>query len=103
LIDQVAISAGTLDDTVKNMSWIVYILKCADESLYTGITTDLERRVKAHETAKGARYTNGRGPFWIVHQERYENRAEATKRELAIKSLSRVKKLALIGANPKTV
>ena len=98
-----AISAGTFDDTVKSMSWTVYILKCADESLYTGITTDLARRIKAHEAAKGARYTNGRGPFWIVHQERYESRAEATKREMAIKSLSRANKLALIGANVKTV
>lgn len=80
------------------MCWTVYILKCADGSLYTGITTDLPRRIKVHETGKGARYTNGRGPFHLAHQERYHNRAEATKREMTIKSLSRTKKLKLIRA-----
>ena len=78
------------------MSWTVYMLRCADGSLYTGITTDLTRRVKKHEEGKGARYTNGRGPFQLVYQEFHENRAEASKREIAIKSLSRAKKLELI-------
>lgn len=82
----------------NNMHWTVYILRCADGSLYTGITTDLTRRVKAHDAGKGARYTQGRGPFQLVHQEFYENRAEATKRELSIKSLSRSQKLELISA-----
>ena len=80
------------------MSWTVYMLRCADGSLYTGITTDLVRRVKAHEEGKGARYTHGRGPFQLVYQEFHENRAEASKREIAIKSLSRTRKLALIVA-----
>ena len=80
------------------MCWMVYILKCADGSLYTGITTNLPHRIKVHETGKGARYTNGRGPFQLVHQERHHNRAEATKREMAIKFLSRAKKLELIRA-----
>ncbi|MBA3756391.1 MAG: GIY-YIG nuclease family protein [Nitrosomonas sp.] len=78
------------------MSWMVYILECADGSLYTGITTDLTHRIKAHEAGKGARYTNGRGPFRLMHQELYKNRAEASRREMAIKSLSRTKKLELI-------
>ncbi len=78
------------------MCWMVYILKCADGSLYTGITTDLPHRIKAHETGKGARYTSGRGPFQLVHQEHYHNKAEAARREMAIKSLSRTKKLELI-------
>lgn len=78
------------------MSWTVYILRCADGSLYTGITTDLAHRIKTHETGKGARYTRGRGPFQLVHQEFYKNRAQASKREVAIKSLSRTKKLELI-------
>ena len=78
------------------MRWTVYILRCADGSLYTGITTDLTRRVKEHEEGTGARYTHGRGPFQLVYQEFHENRAEASKREIAIKSLSRAKKLALI-------
>ena len=78
------------------MRWTVYILECADGSLYTGITTDLFLRIKAHEAGKGARYTQGRGPFRLVYQALYENRAEASKREMAIKSLSRIKKLELI-------
>jgi len=78
------------------MSWTVYILECADSSLYTGITTDLARRITEHETGKGARYTHGRGPFRIVHQELHENRAEASKREIIVKTMTRARKLALI-------
>lgn len=79
------------------MSWTVYILQCADDSLYTGITTDLTRRMNEHETGiKGARYTNGRGPFRLMYQAHCENRAEASKLENSIKALSRAKKLALI-------
>lgn len=83
------------------MNWTVYILECADGTLYTGITTNLTRRIKIHEAGKGARYTNGRAPFRLVHQEFCENRGEASKRELAIKSLSRTQKLELILAYSK--
>lgn len=85
----------------KRMRWTVYILKCADGSLYTGITKDLAHRIKTHETGKGARYTHGRGPFRLVYQEFCQNRGEASKREMAIKSLSRAQKLELILANSK--
>ena len=79
------------------MAWTVYILQCADNSLYTGITTNLVRRMNEHETGiKGARYTNGRGPFQLMYQAHCENRAEASKLEMSIKALSRTKKLALI-------
>lgn len=79
------------------MTWTVYILQCADDSLYTGITTDLARRVDEHETGvKGARYTNGRGPFQLMYQAHCKNRAEASKLETSIKALSRTRKLALI-------
>jgi len=78
------------------MNWTVYILECADGSLYTGITKDLTRRVKEHETGKGARYTAGRGPFRLVHQEFHTTRSEATKREAAIKMMTRAGKVALI-------
>lgn len=84
------------DEDEKRMNWTVYILRCADGSLYTGITKDLAYRIKVHEAGKGARYTNGRGPFRLVHQEFCQNRAEASKREMAIKSLSRTQKLELI-------
>lgn len=79
------------------MVWTVYILQCADDSLYTGITTDLTRRMNEHETGiKGARYTNGRGPFQLMYQTHCKDRAEASKLEISIKALSRAKKLTLI-------
>ena len=78
------------------MSWTVYILECADDSLYTGITTDLTRRITEHGEGRGARYTVGRGPFRLVHQEPHKNRAEASKREATIKAMTRADKLALI-------
>ena len=82
------------------MSWTVYILECSDSSLYTGITTDLARRIAEHEMGKGARYTQGRGPFRLVHQELHKNRADAPKREIIIKAMTRARKLALIQGVP---
>jgi len=78
------------------MNWTVYILECADGSLYTGITKDIMRRITEHETGKGARYTAGRGPFRLVYQEFHTIRSEATKREIAIKAMNRSDKLALV-------
>lgn len=78
------------------MNWTVYILECVDGSFYTGITKDMTRRITEHETGKGARYTNRRGPFRLVYQEFHKNRSEATKRETAIKTMTRAGKLALI-------
>ena len=76
--------------------WAVYILACADGSLYTGITNDLDSRIAAHENGKGAKYTRGRGPFRLVYSEDCENRSAASKRERDIKSLSRDEKLKLL-------
>ena len=76
----------------KIMSWVVYILKCADESLYTGITNDLDARLAAHEEGTGAKYTKGRGPFEVVYTEDCADRSEASKREFAIKKLNRAEK-----------
>ncbi len=78
------------------MSWTVYILECADGRLYTGITTNLLRRITEHEAGKGARFTKGRGPFRLVHQELCENRSDAAKREFQIKAFTRAEKLAMI-------
>jgi len=75
--------------------WVVYILKCADDTLYTGITNDLEARMAAHKNGKGAKYTRGRGPFKLAYSEINLDRSSASKREAAIKSLSRAEKLAL--------
>ena len=78
------------------MSWIVYILKCADETLYTGITNDLAARLEKHAAGSGAKYTRGRGPYEVVFEERFETRGEATRRELEIKKMTRTGKLGLI-------
>lgn len=76
--------------------WFVYILECADGSLYTGITTDLERRVSEHNEGKlGARYTRARRPVKLRYSARFANRSEASVEEAAIKKLSRKKKFQL--------
>ena len=74
-----------------------YIVKCRDGSLYTGWTTDLDRRVKAHNEGTGARYTKSRRPVELVYHETFETKEEAMRREYAIKRLTRAQKLALIG------
>ena len=74
---------------------MVYILRCSDDTLYTGITNDLEKRVLAHEQGLGAKYTRGRGPFELLHREEADDRAAATRRELEIKGLTRLEKLKL--------
>lgn len=74
----------------------VYILKCEDETLYTGWTNDLEKRFKAHKEGKGAKYTRGRGPLELVYFEEYEEKSSALKREYEIKKMKRADKLKLI-------
>ena len=75
--------------------WVLYILECGDGTFYTGITDDLKRRLKAHSQGKGAKYTRGRGPFVLRYLENFESRSEASRREYAIKQLSRDEKLQL--------
>lgn len=74
----------------------VYILKCGDNSLYTGWTNNLDKRIKAHSDGKGAKYTKARLPVELVYFEEYEDKIEAMKREYAIKQLKRREKLMLI-------
>ena len=78
--------------------WFVYILRCSDGSLYTGITNDLDRRCEQHNAGTASRYTRSRLPVELVYQEEQGNRSVATKRELEIKALSRLEKEALIRA-----
>lgn len=73
-----------------------YIVKCSDETLYTGWTNNLKKRLEAHNSGKGAKYTKNRRPVKLVYFEEYDTKQEAMKREYAIKQLSRQKKLALI-------
>jgi len=76
--------------------WCVYLLRCADGSLYTGITNDLGGRLAAHQSGRGARYTRGRGPFALVHSEPAANRSAALRREHELKRLRRGEKLAFL-------
>ncbi len=73
----------------------VYIVRCADDTLYTGWAIDVERRVAAHNRGQGARYTSTRGPVALVYSEVVATRGEALRRELVIKRFPRAKKLAL--------
>lgn len=77
-------------------TWHLYILRCKDGSLYTGITTDVEKRLEAHKSGKGAKYTRGRRPLELVYREECGSHSDALKRELAVKALPREQKQALI-------
>ena len=80
------------------MAYWVYILRCADGTLYTGYTDDVERRCAAHNSGRGAKYTRGRRPVTVVYRERCDDRSGALRREAAIKSLTRSQKEQLIAA-----
>ena len=77
-------------------TWFVYIIRCADHTLYTGITTDIERRLAEHNAGIGARYTRARLPVELIHAEPAADRSAASRREAAIKRLPRTAKLSLI-------
>ena len=76
--------------------WELYILLCGDGTLYTGIARDAEKRLKMHQSGKGAKYTRGRGPLSLVYREACESHTQALQREIAVKKLTRAQKLALI-------
>lgn len=76
--------------------YFVYLLECADKSIYTGITTNLERRFKEHKEGKGASYTKSHGAIKIIYSEKHKDRSSASKRESEIKKLSREDKLDLV-------
>lgn len=78
------------------MPWVVYMLRCGDGSLYTGCTNDLPRRLEAHQSGRGAKYTRGRPPVALAYREEVPDRSAALRREAAIKRLTRQQKLALI-------
>ena len=78
------------------MSWTVYLLRCADETLYCGCTNNLQKRLKAHNSGQGAKYTRARRPVALVWQEEQPDRSAALRREAQIKKLTPAEKLALI-------
>ncbi len=80
----------------KKDPWFLYILKCCDGSFYTGITKDIERRFKVHNTGKAAKYTRSRLPVKLIYQEKCRNRTAALVRECAVKALPRKKKEELV-------
>jgi putative endonuclease len=82
--------------------WVCYLLECADGTLYCGITNDLDKRLSAHNAGTASKYTRARGPVGLVLVESCADKSAALKRELAIKSLSRAKKLALIRLTAST-
>lgn len=77
--------------------WYLYVLRCGDGTLYTGITTDVQARFAHHQAGKGAKYTRGRGPLEVVYTEECEDHSAALKRELAIKALLPAEKRKLCG------
>lgn len=76
--------------------WFIYIARCADHTLYTGITDNLDKRLAAHNAGKGAKYTRGRTPIEFIYSEGCEDRSAASKREAELKKLSKTQKLRLI-------
>lgn len=76
--------------------YTLYIIRCADDSLYTGIAKDLEKRLEVHKAGKGSVYVRARLPFSLVYTEKHKDRSKATKREIEIKKMTRAKKEKLI-------
>jgi putative endonuclease len=81
------------------MNWQVYVILCSDDSLYTGITTDLQRRFDKHASGRGAKYFRGRRPLEVVYQESGHTRSSASRRELEIKGMERSAKLSLVSCD----
>ncbi|MFC5971756.1 GIY-YIG nuclease family protein [Halomarina salina] len=79
------------------MTHYVYVLRCGDDTLYTGYSTDVERRVREHRAGSGAKYTRGRGPLELVHVESFGSQSAAMAREYEIKQFSRGRKDRLVG------
>lgn len=81
------------------MSWYLYIVKCSDDTLYTGITTDITRRIKTHNKSRGSKYVRTRLPVELVYSETLNSQTEAIKREIFVKTWSRERKLKLISTH----
>ena len=77
------------------MSWFVYILRCGDGTLYTGVTDDVQRRLATHRAGKGAKYTRGRGPLELVYTQEQPDKSAALRREIALKKLTKAQKETL--------
>jgi putative endonuclease len=87
-------------DDAREMTWVCYLLQCADGTLYCGITNDLDRRLAAHNTGEGAKYTRSRLPVRLAYRETCADRSAALRRECDIKALPRAEKLRLCESSP---
>lgn len=87
----------------KSLNWRCYILECADGTLYTGITNDLDKRLAAHNDGTASKYTRSRLPVQVIFFEAHPDRASASRRETAIKRLPRAAKLRLVASSPTSV
>jgi putative endonuclease len=85
------------------MPWFVYIVECADATYYTGIAVDVSKRIAKHNAGKGAAYTRARGPVALLYSEEHPDRSSASKREWALKRLTRAQKGELIKTNHEAV
>ncbi len=85
------------------MPWLLYLLRCSDGSLYTGVTNDLSKRLKAHDSGKASRYTRSRLPVTLAYTEPQRSKSSALKREAAIKRLRRSEKLRLVARSRASV
>jgi len=84
---------------MEGLNWYVYILSCSDGTYYTGITNNLKKRIKTHNSGKGSKYTRSRLPVFFVYIKTSENRSTASKEEYRIKSLKKSEKIKLISNN----
>jgi putative endonuclease len=99
-IDKMANIHGT---PTSKMNWQVYIVICSDNTLYTGITTDVERRLGQHQSGRGAKYFRGRQPVQLVYLESGHNRSTAIRKEAGIKKMQRSKKCLLISSKTNEI
>ena len=81
------------------MKWVVYMLRCKDNSIYTGITNDLKKRIETHLSGNGSKYLRGKLPLKLVYRESFQDRSTASKREIEIKKLNKKEKELLINFN----
>jgi putative endonuclease len=87
-------------ETIQPSSpWFFYLVRCRDNSLYAGVTTDLDRRLKEHNIGTGARYTCGRRPVVLIYNEKFDNASRAKTREAQVKGWPKVKKERLVGGS----
>ena len=88
---------------MTTQTWWLYIIECADTTYYTGITTDVAKRIEKHNSGKGAKYTQFRAPVKLLYCEQHENRSEASKKEAQIKKLTRTQKKELAESFARSV